>query len=90
MQRMIEQKDPDGLEESTRLEARIARLEAIARRLEREDLELDDALALFEEGVGHLREARQLLSHAELRIERLIRDLDGQPIVEPLDSAAER
>jgi exodeoxyribonuclease VII small subunit len=74
--------ETDGI----RLETRLERLEEIARRLEREELELDEALALFEEGIGHLREARQLLGHAELRIERLIRDLDGEPAIEPSGS----
>jgi exodeoxyribonuclease VII small subunit len=75
--------EPTGTE-ATRIEARLERLEQIARKLEREDLELDDALALFEEGVGHLREARRMLGHAELRIERLVRDLAGEITVEPL------
>jgi exodeoxyribonuclease VII small subunit len=67
------------------LEARMERLDEIAGRLEREDLELDDALALFEEGIGHLREAKALISKAELRIERLVAQLDGEPRLEPLD-----
>lgn len=60
-----------------RLSQRIARLEQILARLEREDLDLDDALALFEEGVGHLREAEKLVQTAELRIERLLEQPGG-------------
>mgnify|MGYP001373089515 CR=1 FL=1 len=56
------------------LEARLARLETIVSALEREDLELDEALALFEEGIGHLREAQALIRTAELRIEHLLDD----------------
>src|SRR5690606_40222137 len=52
------------------LEARLSRLETIVSALEREDLELDEALALFEEGIGHLREAQALIRTAELRIEQ--------------------
>jgi exodeoxyribonuclease VII small subunit len=51
---------------------RVARLEQILGRLEREDMELEEALALFEEGVAHVREAEQLLRVAELRVERLL------------------
>lgn len=54
------------------LEARLSRLETIVSALEREDLELDEALALFEEGIGHLREAQALIRTAELRIEQLL------------------
>lgn len=56
---------------------RIARLEHILARLEREDLELEEALALFEEGVTQVREAERLLRVAELRVERLLERADG-------------
>lgn len=68
-----------------RLSQRIARLEQILARLEREDLDLDDALALFEEGVAHLREAEKLVRTAELRIERLLEQPDGGLARESLD-----
>jgi len=62
---------------------RVARLEQILGRLEREDLELEEALSLFEEGVTHVREAEKLLQVAELRVERLLeredRTADDQP-----------
>jgi exodeoxyribonuclease VII small subunit len=56
---------------------RLERLEAIVRELERSDVDLDRALALFEEGVGELREARALLADAELRVRKVIEDADG-------------
>lgn len=54
------------------LEARLLRLDQIVSALEREDLELDDALKLFEEGIAHLRSAQAVLNTAELQIEKLI------------------
>ncbi|HEX6065545.1 MAG TPA: exodeoxyribonuclease VII small subunit, partial [Longimicrobiales bacterium] len=54
------------------LEQRLDRLDEIVRALEREDLELEQAMRLFEEGIGHLRHAQELLNNAELRIERLL------------------
>src|SRR5206468_1325045 len=42
----------------------LERLEAIVRTLEAEDLDLDEALKLFEEGVERLRVAREALSGA--------------------------
>ena len=59
------------------LEARLQRLDQIVAALEREDLELDEALRLFEEGVAHLSAAKAVLSTAELRIERLIQNAAG-------------
>ncbi|MEJ2185396.1 MAG: exodeoxyribonuclease VII small subunit [Gemmatimonadota bacterium] len=58
------------------LEGRLARLEAIVDALERDELELEAALALFEEGVGHLRSAREILRQTELRVEKLLADAD--------------
>lgn len=58
------------------LEARLVRLEAIVDALERDELELEAALALFEEGVGHLRGARDILKQTELRVEKLLADVD--------------
>ena len=63
-------------EETVTLEQRLDRLDEIVRSLEREDLDLEAALKLFEEGVTHLRHAQELLNAAELRIERL---LEGGP-----------
>jgi exodeoxyribonuclease VII small subunit len=58
------------------LEARLVRLEAIVDALERDELELEAALALFEEGVGHLRGAREILKRTELQVEKLLADAD--------------
>jgi len=54
------------------LEARLRRLEEIVGQLETEELELERALALFEEGVTHVKEAEKALSAAELRVEELL------------------
>jgi len=54
------------------LEGRLRRLEEIVGQLETEDLGLDKALALFEEGVTHVKEAETALAAAELRVEELL------------------
>jgi exodeoxyribonuclease VII small subunit len=53
------------------------RLEQIVRALEAEDLDLDAALALFEEGVARLRSARERLATAQLRVRAVLEDADG-------------
>jgi exodeoxyribonuclease VII small subunit len=55
----------------------LARLEEIVRRLEGEDLDLDAALALFEQGVACLRSARERLAAAEVRVRTVLEDADG-------------
>ena len=55
----------------------LARLEAIVRGLESEDLDLDAALQLFEEGVKRLKVARDLLQESELKVKRVVEAADG-------------
>lgn len=66
------------------LQEDLARLDAIVRALEVNDLDLDKALALFEEGVERLRSARERLSAAELRLRQLREAADGSVRVDDL------
>jgi exodeoxyribonuclease VII small subunit len=54
------------------LETRLKRLEQIVAALEADDLDLEKALALFEEGVAHVRAAEKILAEAELKVEELL------------------
>jgi exodeoxyribonuclease VII small subunit len=64
----------------------LARLEEIVRKLEAEDIELDAALALFEEGVSRLRAARERLAAAELKVQAVIEDAGGDIRLTDLDA----
>ena len=66
------------------LQEDLARLETIVRALEANDLDLDGALALFEEGVERLRTARERLGAAELRLRQLREAADGSMQVDDL------
>lgn len=55
----------------------LERLDAIVRELEETDIDLDRALELFEEGVGHLKIARNLLQQSELTVRRVLEEADG-------------
>ena len=63
----------------------LARLEEIVRKLETDDLDLDAALALFEEGVARLRAARERLSAAELKVQAVLEDVGGDIRLADLD-----
>ena len=52
-------------------------LESIVRELEETDIDLDRALQLFEDGVRHLKIARELLQQSELTIKRVLEESDG-------------
>ena len=56
----------------------LARLEEIVRRLEADDVELDAALALFEEGVARLRAARERLAAADVKVQTVLEEADGE------------
>jgi len=69
------------------LEQDLSRLDAIVHALEAEDLDLDRALALFEEGIERLRTARERLSEAGLRLRALRESADGGLRLDDLDRA---
>jgi exodeoxyribonuclease VII small subunit len=66
-------------------EASLEALERIVRELERGDLSLESSLELFEQGVRLSRECQERLSQAERRIELLMRDNQGRPLVVPFE-----
>ncbi|HTR19433.1 MAG TPA: exodeoxyribonuclease VII small subunit [Gemmatimonadales bacterium] len=63
----------------------LERLEAIVESLESQDLDLDQALALFEEGVERLRAARERLATAEARVRQVLSDQAGNLRVEDIE-----
>jgi exodeoxyribonuclease VII small subunit len=64
----------------------LARLEEIVRKLEADDVELDAALALFEEGVARLRAARERLVAAELKVQAVLEEADGDIRLTDIDA----
>lgn len=58
-------------------EQNLVRLEEIVRELERNDVDLDRALALFEEGIIHLRSAGKSLQQVDARVQQLVEAADG-------------
>ncbi|MEX2583747.1 MAG: exodeoxyribonuclease VII small subunit [Gemmatimonadota bacterium] len=66
--------DAEAGSERLTLEAALNRLEEITRSLEAGEIELDDSLTLYEEGIRLVRLAEEAIRAAELRIERLNAD----------------
>ncbi len=64
--------ETNSVGEDQGLEGRLNRLEEIVTALDSDGIELENALKLFEEGVGHVRLADELLSRAELKVEELL------------------
>ena len=81
----VSKPSPAASGEPAPLSVELARLEEIVRKLEADDVELDVALKLFEEGISRLRSARDQLGSAELTVQQVLEqagnlrvtDLDG-------------
>ena len=72
-------------QETSSLADELAKLEDIVRRLEGDDVELDAALALFEEGVARLRAARERLASAEVKVRAVLEAAEGDIRLTDLD-----
>jgi exodeoxyribonuclease VII small subunit len=70
---------------ATSLADELEELEGIVRRLEADDVDLDDALRLFEDGVRRLRAAREQLAQAELRVQSVLEGAGGELMTGDLD-----
>jgi exodeoxyribonuclease VII small subunit len=75
--------------EGQTFESQLAALEKIVRELERGDLPLEESLRLFEQGVRLSRECQERLNQAERRIELLLRDAEGRPVLAAFDEDEE-
>ena len=58
-------------------EQSLTRLEEIVRELERNDVDLEQALRLFEDGISHLRSAGENLKPVDARVQQLVEAADG-------------
>jgi len=67
------------------LEQNLKQLEDIAKKLESEELPLDEAITLFESGISLATSIRTALNEAKLRIETVIEQANNTFTIEPLD-----
>lgn len=67
-------------------EASLKNLEEIVSQLEEGDLSLEESLKLFEDGVKISRECQERLNQAERRIEVLLKDSNGNPTLQPIET----
>ncbi|MGI9036404.1 MAG: exodeoxyribonuclease VII small subunit [Pyrinomonadaceae bacterium] len=66
-------------------ETSLSALEKIVRKLEEGDLTLEESLRLFEDGVRLSRECQERLGQAERRIEILLNDENGNPVLQTIE-----
>lgn len=66
-------------------EEAMTRLEAIVSTLEKGDTPLEEALTLFEEGAGLMKQCAKALDQAEQKVTKLFPGPDGSPLEEPME-----
>jgi exodeoxyribonuclease VII small subunit len=74
-------------EQPKTFEASLEALEEIVQQLEGGDLPLEKSLELFEDGIRLSRQCQERLNQAERRIEVLLRDNQGRPVVTEFEEA---
>jgi exodeoxyribonuclease VII small subunit len=67
---------PSVAPETPRLSEVLARLDEIRRELDRDDLDLEDQLALYREGCGHVITAKRILGDVRAEVEILTQETD--------------
>lgn len=67
-----------GEERTPDFESALEELERVVRSLDGDELELDEALELFERGVAQLRTANRLLDEARGRVEEVVEQASGE------------
>jgi exodeoxyribonuclease VII small subunit len=72
-------------EKSLDFEKSLAKLENIIEALEDGDLPLNDSIKTFEEGVKLTKHCQELLTKAELKIQKLLEKDDGTLDLEDFD-----
>lgn len=63
-----------------RLGVLLARLEEIRRELDRDDVELEDQLALYREGCTHVLAAKRILNSVRSEVEILMTETGEAPL----------
>lgn len=75
------------MQETPTFSASSQALDEIVERFRDGSLSLEEALSLFEEGVGHLKVCQSKLTEARGRVEELVKTLqaDGESVTRPFE-----
>ena len=76
------------MDQSKSFEEAMKRLEEIVRTMERGELPLEESLKLFEEGTALVRSCAKQLDEAEMKIVKLMKSPDGEPIEQEFEDEA--
>ncbi len=79
---MNEQDKAKRVDSEIDFETGLKRLQDIVERLEKQDLPLEEAVKLFEEGMKLSNTCAEILEHAEKRVKVLIKEQESGSVIE--------
>jgi len=71
-------------------EESLEKLEALAEQIEQGKIGLEESIAKYEEGMGLIKQCRQMLTQAEQKIQKLHEQADGTLEAKPMKRPAAR
>ena len=77
------------MSEKLSFEKSMERLEQIVRAMERGDAPLEESLKLFQEGTELVRSCGKMLDDAQIEVNKVIKSVDGSPVMEEFINGAE-
>ena len=76
VKKMAEKKTQPSLEKS------LQELEKLVDKMEKGDLDLDQSMKLFEQGIGLVKQCQKTLGKAEQKVQTLIDSTDGKLLID--------
>ena len=66
-------------------EANIAALQELVEKMKRGDFTLEDSVAQFEKGMALAKSCQEALRSAEMKVSKLVKTIDGQHSLAPME-----
>ena len=66
-------------------EANIAALQELVEKMERGEFTLEESVAQFERGMALAKSCQEALKNAELKVNKLISNADGETSLQPME-----
>ncbi|UOD34605.1 exodeoxyribonuclease VII small subunit [Deferribacteraceae bacterium V6Fe1] len=73
------------MKDNNKFEVKLKRLEEIAEKLERQDIGIEESLSLFQEGMKLGKECKKILEEIELKVQKVVNEIDDEIQTEPFD-----
>lgn len=73
------------MKENQSVENKLKRLEEITKKLEDENIGIEDSLKLFQEGMKLGKECKKSLTEIELQVQKVVGESEDEPLLEKFD-----